>query len=82
MLSRENFVRLQSLEIYNMHFVVGLPVMSALTSNTIHSLDYLGLGVNRSWWKDNTLFNHLITFLSQQKRLETFTFHSNYLTSE
>ncbi len=56
--------------------------MPALTSNTIHSLDGLSLDGNRSWWEDNTLFNHLITFLSQQTQLKEFYFSDNYLTSE
>ncbi len=61
---------------------MGSTMMSALTSNTIHSLDRLGLCGNHSWWEDNTLFNHLITSLSQQTQLKEFYFEGNYLTSE
>ncbi len=61
---------------------MGYPVMSALTDSTTHSLYYLLLNSNASWWKDNTLFNHLITFLSQLTQLKEFAFNENYLTSE
>ncbi len=61
---------------------MGVSVMSALTSNTIHSLDYLNLSDNLSWWEDDTLFNHLITFLSQQTQRKGFGVDYNYLTSE
>ena len=69
---KENHDGLKELVIRDMPDVMGALVMSALTDSNIHSLTYLILSNNASWWKDNTLFNQLLPFLSQQKHLKKF----------
>ena len=65
-----------------MSLEMGVSVMSALAKSNIHSLTWLDLSENKSWWKNSTVFNQLLPFLSQQTQLKKFWFSINYLTSE